>query len=193
MSGSTSSIGAGGTFTYTGSTVRRLRDRDQPRRRRLRPGRGAKPLSCAVFARREPQSVVWDGKDNSGADFPVGTNYAVRASLHAGEYHFPHGRRRELDPRRADVHAPQPAGAASLRTAPARPPSSTTVAIAPSGPERRLSARRRRPTRRSAARHLRPAPYHSDPVDRLRHERLAACLRQRYGRQLEHTVRGLVR
>ena len=35
------------------------------------------------------ETVTWDGKDNSGADFPVGANYAVRASLHAGEYHFP--------------------------------------------------------------------------------------------------------
>ena len=25
------------------------------------------------------QTVAWDGKDNSGADFPVGANYAVRA------------------------------------------------------------------------------------------------------------------
>ena len=34
-------------------------------------------------------TVVWDGKDNAGHNFPVGTNYPVRARLHNGEYHFP--------------------------------------------------------------------------------------------------------
>ena len=33
--------------------------------------------------------MAWDGKDNGGNDFPVGTNYPVRARLHNGEYHFP--------------------------------------------------------------------------------------------------------
>ena len=33
--------------------------------------------------------INWDGKDNNGADFPVGGPYAYRASMHAGEYHFP--------------------------------------------------------------------------------------------------------
>ncbi|NJN49464.1 MAG: DUF11 domain-containing protein [Alkalinema sp. RL_2_19] len=35
------------------------------------------------------QTVPWDGKDNSGVDFPIGSNYPVRVQIHAGEYHFP--------------------------------------------------------------------------------------------------------
>jgi|GEM_PF-1211985 len=34
-------------------------------------------------------SITWDGKDNTGDYFPVGTNYAYKVILHAGEYHFP--------------------------------------------------------------------------------------------------------
>ena len=34
-------------------------------------------------------SISWDGKDNNGDYFPVGTNYAYKVILHAGEYHFP--------------------------------------------------------------------------------------------------------
>ncbi|BAT54767.1 unknown protein [Nostoc sp. NIES-3756] len=35
------------------------------------------------------QTVPWDGKDNSGNFFPVGTNYQFKVRLRAGEYHFP--------------------------------------------------------------------------------------------------------
>ncbi len=35
------------------------------------------------------QSVAWDGKDNSGNFFPVGTNYPVHLRVRGGEYHFP--------------------------------------------------------------------------------------------------------
>lgn len=31
-------------------------------------------------------TIAWDGRDNSGADFPVG-NYQVRSTIHAGELH----------------------------------------------------------------------------------------------------------
>lgn len=34
------------------------------------------------------QTVTWDGKDNSGAFFPVGS-FPAHTSVHAGEYHFP--------------------------------------------------------------------------------------------------------
>lgn len=35
------------------------------------------------------QSVTWDGKDNSGNNFPVGNNYKVLVKTLGGEYHFP--------------------------------------------------------------------------------------------------------
>ncbi|MEO1134111.1 MAG: DUF11 domain-containing protein, partial [Cyanobacteria bacterium J06639_1] len=34
-------------------------------------------------------SVVWDGNDNAGNDFPVGIDYPVRLTVNSGEYHFP--------------------------------------------------------------------------------------------------------
>ncbi|MBE9030087.1 hypothetical protein IQ266_10140 [filamentous cyanobacterium LEGE 11480] len=35
------------------------------------------------------QTVTWNGQDNSGNNFPVGTNYPANVQIHAGEYHFP--------------------------------------------------------------------------------------------------------
>ena len=88
VSGNTSSIGAGGTFSFTanvGGVYEIVISRDGVD---FDPGAaGNRVLRGVVTSGTE--TVTWDGKDNSGADFPVGTNYAVRASLHAGEYHFP--------------------------------------------------------------------------------------------------------
>ncbi len=35
------------------------------------------------------QTVAWDGKDNSGNNFPIGANYKAIIKIHPGEYHFP--------------------------------------------------------------------------------------------------------
>lgn len=35
------------------------------------------------------QTINWDGKNNAGNFFPVGTDYPVKIKTHAGEYHFP--------------------------------------------------------------------------------------------------------
>jgi uncharacterized repeat protein (TIGR01451 family) len=35
------------------------------------------------------QTIPWNGKDNSGTNFPVGVDYKVTVKVHAGEYHFP--------------------------------------------------------------------------------------------------------
>lgn len=34
-------------------------------------------------------SIAWNGLDNSGTPFPVGTNYQTRLIIRSGEYHFP--------------------------------------------------------------------------------------------------------
>jgi uncharacterized repeat protein (TIGR01451 family) len=88
ITGSTSSLGAGGTFTYSANVsgvYQIVISRDgvnfDPGAAQNRVLRGVRTSGT--------QTVTWDGKDNSGADFPVGAGYAVRASLHAGEYHFP--------------------------------------------------------------------------------------------------------
>ena len=83
-----SRIGTGGTFQFT-SNLSAVYDivisRDNvnfdptlPANRRLRGVRAA-----------GTNTVPWDGKDNSGANFPIGTGYGIQAVIHAGEYHFP--------------------------------------------------------------------------------------------------------
>ena len=86
--GINSKIGTGGTFSFTSSLsavydIVISRDGTNfdptlPANRRLRGVRAA-----------GTNTVSWDGKDNSGANFPAGTGYAVQATIHAGEYHFP--------------------------------------------------------------------------------------------------------
>ena len=34
-------------------------------------------------------TIPWDGRDNTGAFFPVGNGYKYQLTFHAGEYHFP--------------------------------------------------------------------------------------------------------
>jgi len=87
LGGNTSLLNSGGTFTYQ-SNVQGVYEivisRDgvnfDPTLPANRSLRGARPAGT--------QTVTWDGKDNSGAFFPVGT-YQVHASFHGGEYHFP--------------------------------------------------------------------------------------------------------
>lgn len=83
-----SRVGTGGTFSFT-SNLSAVYDivisRDgvnfDPTLAGNRRLRGLRPSGA--------NAVAWDGKDNSGANFPVGTGYAVRGTIHAGEYHFP--------------------------------------------------------------------------------------------------------
>ncbi len=88
VSGNTSLLGAGGTFGFT-SNVQAVYDivisqngvNFDPTLPANRVLRGVKVAGA--------NTVVWDGKDNSGANFPVGGPYQVQASIHGGEYHFP--------------------------------------------------------------------------------------------------------
>ena len=86
--GNSSYIGIGGSFQFTGnvpSVYEIVISRDGTN---FDPGTALnRVLRGNVSA--GSHTVAWDGKDNTGTDFPVGTNYAVRARLHAGEYHFP--------------------------------------------------------------------------------------------------------
>jgi uncharacterized repeat protein (TIGR01451 family) len=87
LGGNTSLVNTGGTFTYVGNVPGLYNivisrdgvnfDPTSPTNRSLRGVRGA-----------GANTVTWDGRDNGGAAFPVGS-YQVRASLHGGEYHFP--------------------------------------------------------------------------------------------------------
>lgn len=78
----------GGTFTYQANLEHSFQlvisrdgvnfDPTNPQNRVLRGRRNAGAAT-----------VAWDGLDNSGTPFPVGTNYQVRLVLRTGEYHFP--------------------------------------------------------------------------------------------------------
>lgn len=84
-----SRVGTGGTFSFTSNTSAVYDitivgsggnlDPTLPTNRRLR----------GVLTHSGTNTVTWDGKDNSGSPFPVGTGYSVNASIHGGEYHFP--------------------------------------------------------------------------------------------------------
>jgi len=88
LGGNTSLVNSGGTFNYTTNVsgvyeivVSRNGvnfDPTLPTNRSLR----------GVVAAAGPQTVAWNGQDNAGSFFPVGT-YQVHARFHGGEYHFP--------------------------------------------------------------------------------------------------------
>jgi uncharacterized repeat protein (TIGR01451 family) len=87
VGGNTSTVNSGGTFTFTSNVpgvydivISRNGinfDPTLPANRSLRGVRGA-----------GVQTVTWNGQDNVGVPFPVGT-YTVHAAFHGGEYHFP--------------------------------------------------------------------------------------------------------
>lgn len=86
--GSTSFFQTGGRFSYT-ANLRGVYeivishdgvnfDPSNPLNRVLQ---GVRPAGA--------QTIPWDGKDNSGVYFPVGSGYAYHVDVHAGESHFP--------------------------------------------------------------------------------------------------------
>ena len=179
---------------FTRQRRRRHRDRDQPRRRRLRSRAPREPRPARRRSRRVRETLTWDGKDNSGADFPVGANYAVRAALHAGEYHFP-----LLDAENSTLGGPTitlqnpPGGMCSVRQR-----SCTTALLRRSRlPHDRPDRLRRRnaPPPDAPLCGIEPAgcavPQRSR--DRLRQQRGATRLRRRHRRQHERPVHRFVR
>src|SRR5438552_8584797 len=87
LGGNTSLVNNGGTFAYASNVpgvyeivISRDGVNFDPTLPANRVLRGVRPAGA--------QTVTWDGKDNSGVFFPVGT-YQVHARFHGGEYHFP--------------------------------------------------------------------------------------------------------
>lgn len=84
----TSIVNQGGIFTFNSSTAGNYQlvisrdgvdfDPTNPNNRVLR----------GVMLNSGVQTVEWNGQDNSGVAFPVGS-YPSRIQVHAGEYHFP--------------------------------------------------------------------------------------------------------
>ncbi|MBD2021176.1 DUF11 domain-containing protein [Leptolyngbya sp. FACHB-36] len=83
-----STVGQGGTFTYQANVqhvYELILSRDgsnfDPTNPQNRVLRGIQTAGATT--------VNWDGLDNSGTAFPVGSNYQARIVIRAGEYHFP--------------------------------------------------------------------------------------------------------
>ncbi|MBV8985722.1 MAG: carboxypeptidase regulatory-like domain-containing protein, partial [Acidimicrobiia bacterium] len=87
VAGNTSALGAGGTFSYTsnvGGVYQLIISRDGVN---FDPGASTNRVLRGIRG-AGTQSVTWDGKDNAGNNFPVGS-YAVHATLESGSFHFP--------------------------------------------------------------------------------------------------------
>jgi uncharacterized repeat protein (TIGR01451 family) len=89
VSGNTSLLGSGGTFTFSSSTGGNFQiviSRDgvnyDPTNINNRVLRG-------IMASSGAQSIAWNGKDNNGVAMPTGSNYPVKLTVQGGEYHFP--------------------------------------------------------------------------------------------------------
>jgi uncharacterized repeat protein (TIGR01451 family) len=89
VTGNTSAQSTGGTFRFNSNVPGSYEivlsrdgvdfDPTNPNNRRL----------VGLITTAGIQTIAWDGKDNSGAFFPVGSNYPVRITVRNGEYHFP--------------------------------------------------------------------------------------------------------
>lgn len=88
FSANTSTLGNGGTFSFssTAGNYEIIISRDGVN---FDPTNPQNRVLLGVMPTSGSQSIVWDGKDNSNNNFPVGANYPVRIRVHAGEYHFP--------------------------------------------------------------------------------------------------------
>ena len=89
-SGNTSTLGTGGNFTFDASSsgVYQLVIASNPTTPNFDPTLSTNRVLRGV-AHAGVNTVTWDGNDNVGTPFPVGTAYPVQATFQNGEYHFP--------------------------------------------------------------------------------------------------------
>ncbi|MFW9260673.1 lamin tail domain-containing protein [Nostoc sp. CALU 546] len=87
--GNNSSFGTGGTLSFDSNvtgTYELIISRDGSN---FDPSNSQNRLMRGIMATTGQQAISWDGKDNSGNFFPVGSDYKVRVRTYGGEYHFP--------------------------------------------------------------------------------------------------------
>jgi uncharacterized repeat protein (TIGR01451 family) len=87
--GNNSSYTTGGTFSFNSNltgTYELVISKDGSN---FDPSNSQNRLLRGIMGTAGQQAVSWDGKDNSGNFFIVGTNYKVRVTTYGGEYHFP--------------------------------------------------------------------------------------------------------
>jgi len=86
--GNNSTLSTGGTLSFT-SNVTGVYQIVISQDGTFDPTSTTNRVLRGVMTTSGAQTISWDGKDNSGNYFPVGNNYAVNFTTHAGEYHFP--------------------------------------------------------------------------------------------------------
>ncbi len=89
FAGNTSSYGQGGTFSFNSSVVGNYQIVISRDGINFDPTNANNKVLRGYILISGSQTVTWNGKDNSGVSFPVGTNYLAQVTVHAGEYHFP--------------------------------------------------------------------------------------------------------
>ncbi|MBD2518717.1 DUF11 domain-containing protein [Nostoc sp. FACHB-973] len=87
--GNNSSYSTGGTLSFDSEfagTYELIISRDGSN---FDPTNSQNRLLRGIMTTTGQQVINWDGKDNSGNFFPVGSDYKVRVRTYGGEYHFP--------------------------------------------------------------------------------------------------------
>ncbi|RCJ25037.1 hypothetical protein A6S26_17745 [Nostoc sp. ATCC 43529] len=87
--GNNSSYSTGGTLSFESNlagTYELIISRDGIN---FDPTNSQNRLLRGIMPTTGQQAINWDGKDNSGNFFPVGSDYKVRVRTYGGEYHFP--------------------------------------------------------------------------------------------------------
>ena len=87
VTGNTTLLGQGGSVSFTSTPGIYEVVINQTKDNNFDPGLSTNRVLKGITT--GSISINWDGKDNSGALFPVGTDYPVRVVIHGGEYHFP--------------------------------------------------------------------------------------------------------
>jgi len=88
VTGNTTLLGQGGTVSFTSTPGIYEVVINQTKDNNFDPGLSTNRVLKGITT-GSISIINWDGKDNSGALFPVGTDYPVRVVIHGGEYHFP--------------------------------------------------------------------------------------------------------
>ncbi len=87
-SGNTSLISQGGTFSFTSTTATNYQLVISQNGTNFDPTLATNRVIRGVGV-AGVNTVHWDGNDNTGTPFPVGTGYPVQVEMQSGTYHFP--------------------------------------------------------------------------------------------------------
>jgi uncharacterized repeat protein (TIGR01451 family) len=87
--GNTSNVNTGGTFNFNSTVTGVYEIIISQDGTDFDPTKSTNRRLLGTMLSSGSQTVSWDGKDNSGDYFPVGTNYPFQIITRAGEYHFP--------------------------------------------------------------------------------------------------------